>query len=36
MAQPGRPGMTYGAQKSDLWQRWRKGKSITDIGRALG
>jgi IS30 family transposase len=23
-------------QKSELWQRWRKGESITDISRALG
>jgi IS30 family transposase len=35
MAQPGRLGMT-GDQKSELWHRWRKGESITDISRALG
>lgn len=35
MAQPGRLGMTN-VQKSELWQRWRKGESITDISRALG
>ena len=35
MAQPGRLGMTD-FQKGELWQRWRKGESITDISRALG
>jgi len=35
MAQSGRLGMTD-AQKGELWQRWRKGESITDISRALG
>ena len=35
MAQPGRLGMTD-VQKSELWHRWRKGESITDISRALG
>ena len=35
MAQPGRLGMTD-VQKGELWQRWRKGESITDISRALG
>jgi IS30 family transposase len=35
MAQPGRLGMTD-VQKSELWQRWRSGESITDISRALG
>ena len=35
MAQPGRLGMTN-VQKSELWQRWRNGESITDISRALG
>ena len=35
MAQPGRLGMTE-VQKGELWHRWRKGESITDISRALG
>ena len=35
MAQPGRLGMTD-VQKSELWQRWRNGESITDISRAIG
>jgi hypothetical protein len=35
MAQPGRLGMTD-VQKSELWQRWRNGESITEISRALG
>ena len=35
MAQQGRLGMTN-VQKSELWQRWRNGESITDISRALG
>ena len=34
MAQPGRLGMSD-VQKSELWQRWRKGESIIDISRAL-
>jgi len=35
MARLGRPGMT-GAQKEQLWWRWRNGESLSDIGRALG
>ena len=35
MAQPGRLGMTE-VQKGELWHRWRKGESITDISRTLG
>ena len=35
MARMGRPGLTDG-QKAELWERWRKGESFSDIGRALG
>lgn len=35
MARVGRPGMTD-AQKDEIWQRWRKGGSLSDIGRAVG
>jgi len=35
MARVGRPGMSD-VQKRELWQRWRKGESLSDIGRALG
>jgi len=35
MAQMGRPGMSDG-QKKEVWQRWRKGESLSDIGRAVG
>lgn len=35
MAQLGRPGLTD-FQKAELWQRWRNGESLSDIGRALG
>lgn len=34
MARVGRPGMSD-AQKAELWRRWRKGESLSDIGRAL-
>ncbi len=34
MAQMGRPGLSA-SQKSELWQRWKKGESLSDIGRAL-
>jgi len=34
MAQIGRPGLTA-AQKRELWQRWREGQSLSEIGRAL-
>lgn len=30
-----RHGLT-GAQKRELWQRWKEGQSLSDIGRALG
>ena len=35
MALLGRPGLS-GAQKRELWQRWKAGQSLTDIGRAFG
>jgi IS30 family transposase len=35
MAQMGRPGLTL-AQKKELWERWKDGQSLSDIGRALG
>jgi IS30 family transposase len=35
MAQRGRPGLSL-QQKEDLWQRWKAGHSLSDIGRALG
>jgi len=31
----GRPGMTL-AQKSELWQRWEKGESLSEISQMLG
>jgi hypothetical protein len=31
----GRPGWSA-AQKADLWQRWKQGQSLSEIGRALG
>lgn len=34
MAQMGRPGMSAG-QKAEVWQRWKKGESLSDIGRAV-
>lgn len=35
MAQMGRPGLTL-SQKKELWQRWKEGQSLSEIGRALG
>ena len=35
MARMGRPGLSS-AQKAELWQRWKSGQSLSDIGRALG
>lgn len=35
MARMGRPGLSD-CQKSELWQRWKTGESLSDIGRALG
>jgi len=31
----GRPGLSA-AQKRELWQRWKAGQTLTDIGRAFG
>ena len=35
MTRTGRPGLSAG-QKAELWQRWKLGQSLSDIGRALG
>ncbi len=35
MAQRGRPGLSA-SEKADLWERWKSGQSLSDIGRALG
>jgi IS30 family transposase len=35
MAQMGRPGLSAG-QKRELWQRWKAGQSLNEIGRAFG
>jgi hypothetical protein len=35
MARVGRPGMTE-AQKDEVWRRWRRGDSLSDVGRAIG
>lgn len=35
MARMGRPGLTD-RQKRELWERWKKGETLSDIGRALG
>lgn len=35
MAQLGRPGLSA-QQKRELWSRWRRGQSLSEIGRALG
>jgi hypothetical protein len=35
MGQMGRPGLSA-AQKADLWQRWKQGQSLSEIGWALG
>lgn len=34
MAGLGRPGLSD-AQRRELWERWKTGDSISDIGRAL-
>lgn len=34
-AQMGRPGLSS-VQKKELWRRWKKGESLSEIGRALG
>lgn len=35
MATMGRPGLSA-SQKADLWQRWKDGQSLSEIGSALG
>lgn len=35
MAIMGRPGLSA-SQKADLWQRWKDGQSLSEIGSALG
>jgi IS30 family transposase len=35
MSNRGRPGLSE-QQKNELWKRWRRGESLSDIGRALG
>ena len=35
MAQFGRPGLTA-SQKADVWQQWKRGLSLSEIGCALG
>jgi hypothetical protein len=35
MARTGRPGLSA-SQKAELWQRWKAGQSLSEIGRALG
>ena len=35
MAQMGRPGLSA-EQKAELWQRWKGGQSLSEIGVALG
>ncbi len=35
MAQMGRPGLSAG-QKAELWNRWKQGQSLSEIGLALG
>ena len=35
MAQMGRPGLSV-LQKAEMWRRWKRGESHSDIGRALG
>jgi len=35
MGQLGRPGLSASA-KAEVWERWRDGESLSDIGRAVG
>lgn len=35
MAKIGRPGLSD-EQKREVWQRWKEGQSLSEIGRALG
>src|SRR4051812_29517895 len=36
MAQLGRPGLSPRQKNGHLWSMWRRGQSLSDIGRALG
>ncbi len=35
MGHMGRPGLSA-AQKAELWQRWKQGQPLSNIGRAFG
>ncbi len=35
MERVGRPRMSV-AEKAEVWRRWKRGESVSDIGRALG
>lgn len=35
MARTGRPALSH-EQKAELWQRWKAGETLSDIGRTLG
>jgi len=35
MARRGRRGLTH-QQRIELWQRWKRGESLSDIGQAIG
>ena len=35
MAQIGRPGLSA-ERKAELWERWKNGQSLSEIGNALG
>lgn len=34
MARTGRPGLSAG-EKAEIWERWHRGESLSDIGRAI-
>lgn len=36
MARVGRPNRTTAEQRREIWQRWKQGQSLSEIGRALG
>lgn len=36
MARTGRPNRTTAQQRREIWQRWKQGQSLSEIGRALG
>ena len=36
MARMGRPNRTTSEQRREIWQRWKQGESLSEIGRALG